>query len=160
MKRFSIPPAVRWMLAVVVLAGCTSKPERPQTYPITGTVIWKGQPVEAARVVFVPTAPGVEAAAGITDAQGKYKATTYGGGDGAQAGEYRVKVSKYDNQPPTAEEQQPELPYEEEVKIYAEDERRFPPAKNLLPTKYEDEATSGLVHTVTNSPTTLDITIE
>jgi hypothetical protein len=145
-----------------VLAGCSSEPERPPSYPVSGTVTWKGQPLEGARVVFVPAAEGVESAVGVTGADGKYVATTYAAGDGVQAGEYRVKVSKYNVAPPTREEQEKyqELTYEQEQAIYAEDELPTPPAKNLLPKKYESETTSGIVHKVTEGPTTLDITIE
>jgi hypothetical protein len=104
----------------------------------------------------------VEPAAGITDAEGKYSATTYTAGDGAQAGEYKVKVSKYDTKAPTREEMEKYgqvTAEEEQAMVFAADELPTPPAKNLLPKKYESETTSGIVHTVTNGPTTLDIVI-
>jgi hypothetical protein len=154
--------AVLSLLLAAVGPGCSSEPERPPSYPITGTVTWKGEPVEGARVVFVPAAEGVEPAVGITDAQGRYSATTFSNGDGAQAGDYQVKVSKYDVTPPTREEMEKykELTYEQEQAIYSEDELPTPPAKNLLPKKYESETTSGISHKVTDGPSTLDIIIE
>jgi hypothetical protein len=160
MRQRPCPPALVVLVAVGCLAGCSSKPARPATYPVSGTVTWKSRPVEAARVVFVPTTSEAEAAAGVTDAAGKYQLTTFVAGDGAQAGEYRVKVSKYDTKRATADEKQKYMTFEEEQKIYAEDERPTPPAKNLLPKKFESDITSGIVHTVTKGPTTLDIKIE
>lgn len=159
MKQFASPLAVAFLVAIGVLAGC-SKSARPPTYPVSGTVTWKGKPVEAARVVFVPTTSELEAAAGVTDAAGKYQLTTYVSGDGAQPGEYRVKVAKYDTKRATADETQRYMTFEQEQKIYSEDERPTPPAKNLMPKKFESEITSGLVHRVTKGPTTLNIVIE
>jgi hypothetical protein len=36
----------------------------------------------------------------------------------------------------------------------------LPPAKNLLPNKYENEATSGITHTVPKGPPTKDISLD
>jgi hypothetical protein len=148
------------MCVALALCGCSSRPARPPTYPVSGTVTWKGRPVEAARIVFVPIAAGTEAASGVTDASGKYQLTTFVAGDGAQAGEYRVKVSKYDMKKATTDEKKAYMTFEEEQKlVFTGDELPTPPAKNLLPKKFEDDATSGLTHTVAKGPTTLDITI-
>jgi len=148
------------LLILLAHVGCSSGPSRPATYPVSGTVTWKGQPLEAARVVFVPTTAGVEAASGVTDATGKYQLTTFVAGDGAQPGEYRVKVSKYDTKKATTAEKKEYLTFEEEQKmVFSGDELPTPPAKNLLPKKYEQESTSGITHTVTKSPSALDITI-
>jgi hypothetical protein len=143
----------------LLLAGCNSS-NRPATYPVSGTVTMNGQPLEGATVVFVPTegAVGQQAATGITDAAGKYKLSTYVTDDGANAGEYRIKVSKYDGKKPTKEEQERYISYEEEQKIqFAGDERPTPPAKNLLPPKFGDDSTSGLTYTVTKGSNTFDI---
>jgi hypothetical protein len=148
-------------LVVGISAGCSSRSGRPPTYPVTGTVTWKGKPLEAATVVYVPVTPGVEAASGITDAAGRYRLTTYVAGDGAQAGEYHVKVSKYDLKKATQEEKQKFVSIEEEQKmVFARDELPTPPAKNTLPKKYESESTSGIGHTVTKGPNTRDISLD
>ena len=52
------------------------------------------------------------------------------------------------------------LTIEEEQKIYVESKKATPPAKSLLPRKYQDDQTSGLTHTVDKKPTTFDIKIE
>ncbi len=148
------------LLALVcLLCGCSGS-GRPPTYPVTGTVLWNGKPVQGARVVFIPTG-AEESAAGITNASGKYQLTTFVAGDGAQPGEYRVKVAKYDADEPSREEQEKYISFEEEQKmVFSTDEKPLPPAKNLLPKKYESEITSGLTHTVTTSPSKFDIAID
>src|SRR5687768_4028659 len=80
----------------IVLTGCSSS-SRPPTYPVTGIVTLQGKPVAGAAITFVPTGDG-EAASAITDSEGKYALTTWEAGDGARPGEYRVKVSKQEQQ--------------------------------------------------------------
>ncbi len=99
--------------------------------------------------------------AGKADASGKYKLTTNVAGDGAQEGEYRVKVTKYDPKYTKEEQQQHIMTMEEEQKmVFTGSDLPVPPAKNLLPKKYENETTSGLTHTVPKGPSTLDTNVE
>jgi hypothetical protein len=151
------------LLAILFDVGCSSGPKRPPTYPVTGTVTYQGKALEGAMVTFVP-ADGVklEAATGITDAEGKFKLTTYSADDGANAGDYMVKVAKYDGKKPTKEEQEAYIiSYEEEQKLQFGDEKPTPPAKNLLPPKYGYEGTSGITFTVSKSgPNNLDIKLD
>jgi hypothetical protein len=144
-----------------LLAGCTSEPEKPPTFAVTGTVTMKSRPLENARVIFVPTQGG-SPASGITDKDGKYQLTTNTSGDGAQAGTYGVKVAKYDGKaPPAPSEDAKQITYEEEQKLqFAPDERPLPVAKSVLPKKYDNEGTSGLSHTVKDGPSTFDIKID
>jgi hypothetical protein len=145
-------------LVVLVLAGCSSGTGRAPTYPVSGTVTKKGQALAGVTVVFVPVeGASHEAAMGISDASGKFKLTTFSADDGAQEGNYRIKVLKFDNSKATKQEV---ISYEQEQKMQFGDERPTPPAKNTLPKKYESEATSGLAHTVGKSASTFDISIE
>jgi len=145
-------------LVVLVLAGCSSGTGRAPTYPVSGTVKMKGQPLAGATVVFVPVeGASHEAAMGISDASGKFKLTTFSADDGAQEGNYRIKVLKFDNSKATKQEV---ISYEQEQKMQFGEERPTPPAKNTLPKKYESEATSGIIHTVPKGASTLDISIE
>jgi hypothetical protein len=150
------------MLAVCFsgINGCSRQPQRPPTFPVSGTVTLKGQPLEGARIVLVPTTPGVEGCAAVSDAQGKFQVTTFSQGDGAQAGSYGIQVTKYDGKPPSKEDQVRHMTEEEEQKVYFPDEKPTPPAKNLLSKKYQLAATSGLTLTVTNKPETLTIALE
>ncbi|OAI54130.1 hypothetical protein AYO47_03510 [Planctomyces sp. SCGC AG-212-M04] len=147
---------------LALISGCSSGPERPPTYPVSGTVTLKGKPLEGARVVFVSSAQSGMPASGVTDADGVYHLTTFDSGDGALAGTYGVKVAKYDNwDPDEPAGEAKEISYEEEQKlVFADDEKPHPVAKSILPKKYDNEGTSGLTHTVTEAPTTFDIKLE
>ena len=142
-----------------VLTGCPSS-SRPPTYRVTGTVTLKGTPVPGAAITFVPTAQDGIAASAITDSGGKYALTTWEAGDGARPGEYRVKVSAQEQTAVDPSKMVKNLTIEEEQKIYVESKKATPPAKSLLPRKYQDDQTSGLTHTVDKKPTTFDIKIE
>ncbi len=143
----------------IIFAGCSSS-SRPPTYRVTGTVTLKGKAVDGAVVTFVPAGTEGEAASAITDANGHYALTTWEAGDGARPGEYRVKVSKQEQQAVDPSKLVQNLSYEEEQKIYVESKKAAPPAKRLIPSKYEDDQTSGLTHTVDKKPTTFDVKIE
>jgi len=148
-------------LAIVglVLTGCSNS-SRPPTYRVTGTVTLKGKPVAGAAVTFVPTGTEGEAASAISDSEGKYALTTWEAGDGARPGEYRVKISAQEQKAVDPSTMVQNLTIEEEQKIYVESKKPAPPAKRLIPIKYEDDQTSGLTHTVDNKATTFDIKIE
>jgi carboxypeptidase family protein len=151
--------AVATLLTVgIVLTGCSNS-SRPPTYPVTGTVTLQGKPVAGAAVTFVPTGEG-EAASAITDSEGKYALTTWQAGDGARPGEYRVKVSKQEQQTVNPAKMVKNLSIEEEQKIYVESKKPAPPSRSLIPGKFENEQTSGLIHKVEEKPTTFDIKIE
>src|SRR4051812_10168818 len=131
----------------IVLPGCSNS-SRPPTYPVTGLVTYQGKPVAGAAITFVPTVSEGEAASAITDANGKYALTTCRAGDGARPGEYRVKVSKQEEPTVDPSKMVKNLSIEEEQKISVESKKPRPPAKSLIPSKYQDEQTSGLAHTV------------
>ena len=82
------------LLSLVTLTGCG--PKSDGNFFVTGTVTHGGQPLEDARVVFIPDGGSGEGASGRTDASGKYVLTTSSGNDasGTKPGEYRVTVSK------------------------------------------------------------------
>jgi hypothetical protein len=89
-------------------------------------VLLGGTPVADARVVFSPV--GHEnAAAGKTDAAGRFRLTTFDADDGAAAGEYQVMVMKF---------------------TVIEHEGGGVTETHDLPEKYRDPAASGLKATV------------
>jgi hypothetical protein len=152
-------------LALVVFAtmigACSSRSGRAPTYPVTGTVTMKGQPLEGATVVFVPAEGAThEPASGITDAAGKFKLSTFLADDGAQEGDYRIKVSKFDIRKPTKEEQDKYISIEEEQKMQFGDEKPTPPAKNVLNPKYANETTSGFTFTVKKGENSVELKLE
>ncbi len=144
----------------LLISGCGG-PQHPVTYPVTGKVLLKGQPVAGASVVFVPQSGSERGATATSDADGSYKLTTYEHGDGARPGEYKIKVSKYEmkNEPAGTTDALLTLEAEEEGYDPSATEKIVDP-KNELPGKYEDETRSGLVHTVVNQPTTFEISLD
>jgi len=142
-----------------VLTGCSNS-SRPPTYRVTGTVTMQGKPVAGAAVIFVPTGIDGEAASAITDSDGKYALTTWRAGDGARPGEYRVKISKQELAAVDPSKMVKNLSIEEEQRIYVENKKPPPPAKSLVPSKYQDESSSGLSHTVPNGSSTFDIELK
>ena len=143
----------------IALTGCPNS-SQPATYRVTGTVTMQGKPVDGAVITFVPTSNEGTAASAITDSNGKYALTTWSAGDGARPGEYRVKVNKQEQTAIDPAKVVKNLTIEEEQKIYVENKKPRPPAKSLIPSKYQDESSSGLSHTVPNSSSTFDIEIK
>ncbi|MFO0820678.1 MAG: carboxypeptidase-like regulatory domain-containing protein [Pirellulales bacterium] len=78
------------------LVGCgpsgPPEPEKLPVVPAAGVVTYQGKPVADASVAFQHTG-GKVSATGKTDAEGKFKLSTYGKDDGAPAGGYRVTVA-------------------------------------------------------------------
>jgi len=148
-----------WVTFGIVLTGCSNSSRLP-TYRVTGTVTSQGKPVAGAAITFVPTGKEGEAASAITDSEGKYALTTWEAGDGARPGQYRVKVSKQEQATVDPSKMVKNLSIEEEQKIYVENTKPRPPPKRLIPSKYQDDQTSGLIHKVEDKPTTFDIKIE
>lgn len=80
------------LLVAMFLIGCSGGQSGPPTLPVSGTISYKGKPLDDAVVTFHPAvgAKGAAQASGKTDAQGKYKLT-------ASAGTYAVTISKVIN---------------------------------------------------------------
>ena len=77
-------------LGLLFVLGCSSSDDgvagRPKTYPVDGLVLYNGNPVEGATVVFNSPTEN-RGAAGLTDAQGRFTLKTFKPGDGAVAGD-------------------------------------------------------------------------
>jgi hypothetical protein len=80
---------------VLFLAGCGG----PQMGAVRGRLTCNGQPVKEANIIFTPVPksetdkePG-KAAAGATDADGRFSLTTFHDGDGALVGKHRVTIT-------------------------------------------------------------------
>lgn len=124
-------------VASVAVGGCgPAKPasNRPQTHPASGRLSLAGQPLAAATVTFRPEGKG-SGCAGISDASGRFKLSTFAAGDGALPGKYRVTVTKFAAAPASPDVDSPG---------YAPPSASAPPPKSLLPETYADPAKSGL----------------
>jgi predicted small lipoprotein YifL len=111
---------------LVGLAGCRDAP--PATYPVTGRLTIRGQPVAGADLWFFESdgrAPGMARPYATTDADGRFRLSTYGMNDGAPAGEYRVAVS-----------------WKGPLRGIPPDQRDAMP--ELLPPRFSDASTSGI----------------
>ena len=69
--------------------GCNSA-SGPQIVPAGGVVLFEGQPLAGARVIFNPASG--RPAQGASDAQGRFRLSTLKPGDGAVIGKHRVAV--------------------------------------------------------------------
>jgi hypothetical protein len=143
------------LLAGVIVTGLgcgPSGPDRPKTYPVTGVVTYKGEPVAGANLNF-QLADGSGYAMAITDASGRYSLQTFEPGDGAVPGEYHVGITKYDQSVVVDDMSDDDYrPPEEQQHVVA--------AGNQLPAKYSVPQTSGLTASVKEQPNTFNFDLE
>jgi len=122
---------------LAVISGC--KKSSAKLYPVKGKVLFKDQPAEGAKVVFVPAGEenaqyrGARPAATVT-ADGSFEMRTEPHGVGAPPGEYTVMVTWF---PPR-------------------DENPNANPKNKLPNKYGDPTNPLLKATVKEGENTLE----
>lgn len=128
-----------WILILIV--GCGGAPDklaskRPKTFPSSGSVKFNGQPVAGATVVFAPDPGGTPtsvAASALTDSSGNFALQAYPPLLGAVPGKYKVAISKMEPAPPAA------------TGPNAHDAPPPPPSKALIPEKFANADTSGLI---------------
>jgi hypothetical protein len=138
-------------IAAALASGCGGGQgaKGPKTYVVKGTVTLDGKPVSDASLTFVPSAGGKGAAAvAKTDGSGQYTART-GTQEGAVPGDYLVGISKYEYAEAAKASSAPSAAPGEMPADYKGGGTGGSPAKNALPAKYEQPATSGLKATVT-----------
>ena len=87
---YSVSSLFGCALLVLFLSGCGGG-SKAGTYPVTGVVTFKGEPLPNAAVTFFPVQG--RPAAGMTNAQGEYFLSTFAAGDGAMSGTYSVTVA-------------------------------------------------------------------
>lgn len=94
----------RWALmtataaACLALTSCGKGDGRKPTFSVVGQVFVDQKPAANAEVVFHPVGdpdPNAVKPHGTVGADGTFTLTTYDGGDGAPAGDYRVTVELY-----------------------------------------------------------------
>ncbi len=78
--------------AVFVLSGCSSD-GLPKRYAVSGTVTYKGEPVEQGTINFRPADPTTQRAATGQISDGFYRLTTNKPNDGAIPGSYKVTIT-------------------------------------------------------------------
>ena len=153
-------------LALALAAGCGGDPGaegRAETFATSGTIVTSaGAPVANANVAFAPR-EGQPTAFAKTDAQGRYRLTTYEFGDGAAAGEYKVVVTKSVIAAP-----EPAVgavgaggghAIDEDAAYKARLEGKGSDRQDLLPEQYSSASTTPLSATVTPEDNVLDFQI-
>ncbi len=131
------------VLGVLFVAGCSSEQlDRPATYKVSGTVTYRGQPVPNADLTFYNEG-AKRSAFGKTDIKGQYQLTTFGAHDGAVEGKHDVTVLQL---PPIAST--PTIA-DTESDAYSPPGLGMStdpvPSASMLPQKYANRATSGLL---------------
>ena len=134
------------LVAAVSTAGCGSGVERPPLVPTSGVVTMGGKPVENVSVTFHPESG--RSANGVTDAEGKFRLTTFDTNDGAQVGKHKVSLTMIVADIPD------EIPDDYD---YAADAA---PPEAAIPASYADPNTSGLVSTIVGDETLKEVTLE
>lgn len=81
------------LFAAALHVACT-RDGGPQTYPVRGTVTYRGQPVTSGLVLLSPQEQG-HAATGELAADGTFRLTTFRRHDGAVPGKYRVAIQVF-----------------------------------------------------------------
>lgn len=77
------------LVCVAGLLGC--RPAGLKTVPVSGAVLYRGQPIAGARVTFrCESSP--RSAVGTTSAEGEFALSTMGAKDGAVAGVHQVTI--------------------------------------------------------------------
>ena len=135
------------LMLSLILSGCGSAKVagRLPTFPVTGTVTYKGQPVVGADVTFFNEA-AKKSSFGRTNEKGEYKLMTYGPGDGALEGKQVVTIAKVEAPVATKPLAGVESPDYAPPGLNQSTDPAKP--KSLIPNKYASQATSGLLAVV------------
>jgi hypothetical protein len=139
-----------WACAFGLLLGCGGGAPKLAVTKVSGTITYKGAPVDDALVTFA-TEKSPRTAVGVTDAQGKFKLTTINTDDGAVPGDHAITIVKRGK--PGASQPLPQTP-EDYLKIVEKQGKgnTQPPTiktdDKSIPAKYKDPSTSGLKRTV------------
>ena len=133
---------------ILPLAGCGKATGVPGLVKCEGTVQWNGSPVEEARITFHSNNPNGRGGFAVSDAKGKFKATTLHTNDGIEPGDYIVTVTKT-----SSVQEKEEIPMERVQENFDPDANRsgrggVGPARyadvHQIPEAYSDKTTSGL----------------
>lgn len=93
MPAFRVVFGLLWICLAAL--GCGGS-DRVAVYPVRGQVLFDGKPMAGGgSISFVPMAAQKgKAAGGTIEQDGTYKMSTYGDGDGAMAGQFRVVITQ------------------------------------------------------------------
>jgi hypothetical protein len=134
-------------IGLVLILGCGGD-DFVKRYPVSGTITYKGEPVEKGRVTFHPTKPAEQRPASGDIENGKYALTTVSNNDGANPGSYRVTVESIQmDMTKVNANMKGGGPRQKDIAS------AYSAAKVLIPPKYRLSDTSGLTADVKEQPT-------
>lgn len=152
-RKFSM---VVCLLGLAGMGGCGESPEgagkQLPTVRVSGTVTYKGSPVDDATVSFHPSKPGDPGPFAKTNSEGEFTLRTYKAGDGAPEGDYVVTVQKSEVAP-AEQKSGPDMFKEMEKQALAGKKTAEERPLSLIPEKYARTQTSGLSATVKSGDT-------
>jgi len=122
--------------------GCGEKSRFPETLPVSGKVIYNGQPVTKGTVTFQSDTG--QPATGEIQPDGTYRLSTFAEKDGALPGHHKVMIIANDADPTLMPGSSP----------------GYKPPKDLIPKKYGALATSGLEADVSKDKPTIDFDLK
>lgn len=126
----------------VLLGGCGPREDHPETVPVQGKVTYAGKPVPRGTITFQPDAG--QAAVGEIQPDGSYRLGTFAQDDGAVPGHHKVTIIANTGDPTMIPGSSP----------------GYVPPKDLVPKKYGQPDTSGLVADVSKEKTTYDFDLK
>ncbi len=142
--------------------GCSGGEAPPKLYPVTGTVVVGGKPLENITVQLMPVDPAAKGRPGIgkTDAEGKFTILT-NGDKGANAGKFKVVLQSVTAAPRTGP-----ISVEEATKMNGEmmekmkqSGGRYEPPKQPFPVEWASQATSPKEVEIVDKPVVINIDI-
>jgi hypothetical protein len=139
------------LVSICILTGCGHRSAFP-TEPIDGLVTLDGKPLDQATITFSPILNetlDAKPAYGLSDAEGKFKITAANGGlegKGTTIGKYTVCVSKIVGTTSLSDEEIKER-NAKGIAVQLE-------FKSVIPQKYSDTSTSGLIFEVVRGKNT------
>lgn len=129
------------MSCAALFVGCESSTGPKATVeavvPVSGTLTYKGEPLENHQISFLPS-DGRRPAIGTTDATGRFTMGTNRAGDGAPPGTHKVTVVWSPPTPPDGAGQETVI----------DDPTLLPKPKVQIPAKYSSPESSGLTQEV------------
>lgn len=136
-------------MGLLALGGCGGS-DRPLIVPVGGKIVYKGEPVEGAKVTFHPTGESPRKPIGTTNANGEFRLTTFDTNDGAPPGEYVVTVYKPQQRKEEAamDPEEPDAAYDQAMRAVRELDAGKQMVETTLPAKYADQETSTIERTV------------
>jgi hypothetical protein len=140
------------VMGIFASSGCGDDTGLSKRYPVSGKVTYKGQPVEKARISFIPTTPEGRPAAGQVE-NGRYSLTTMTQDDGAIPAKYKVTVlaQEMDTSEMKAIAKGGQFHHD---KAFL---KAVQTAKSLVPSKYKLAETSGLEREVKAQSNQIDL---